>query len=306
MPEGVSLAILADDRLEGRIVFTRNPIGPAIDGNEIYVLDIASGSLTQLTDNQVPDWNPDWSPDGNSIVFTSFMAGNWDIWVMDGDGSGQATRIATPAWDDYPVWSPDGSQLALSTTGMTAGVPNSEIFVGSSSSNIRQVTFNTGKDEWPTWSPDGQWLANSSDRDGDMDIYLSTPDGGSVTQWTDDPGRDEQPDWSPDGEWIVFQRLTEDINRDGALDEYDAFGNLWIGRRDGSEFRQLTFDHYGAHPTWSPDGEWIVFTHYVDSDEDGQMDPEDASDLWVIPVDGGQPVALTSGREQDWSPDWTR
>jgi Tol biopolymer transport system component len=233
---------------------------------------------------------------------------NYDIWVMRGDGGGKVARITLPAWDDYPVWSPDGSQIAISSTGVTDNVPNSEIFIGHDTGSMRQVTFNTERDEWPSWAPDGKWLACSSDRDGDMDIYLFTTDGGNITHWTDDSAYDEQPAWSPDGQWLAFIRKTQDTDGSGDLSRRDGgdFGNVWIGRRGGSEFRQLTYDNQSADPAWSPDGRYIVFVHAWDTTGDGHVGLQDASDLWAVPATGGDPIPLTEGPEQDWAPDWTR
>ena len=293
--------------ITGRIAFTRNPHGHQDSTHEIYLLELSTGSVHRLTNNSVADWDPDWSPDGERIVFVSFQLDNYDIWAMRGDGGGQTARIALPAWDDYPAWSPDGSQIAIASTGITEGVANSEIFVGSGTGSIRQVTFNTGRDEWPSWAPDGQWLACSSDRDGDMDIYLFTTDGGNIVHWTDDPAYEEQPAWSPDGQWIAFIRKTQETDGDGVLERRDDgdFGNLWTGRRDGSEFRQLTYDNRAADPAWSPDGRYVVFTHARDTTGDGYVGLDDASDLWVVPATGGDPIVLLEGPEQDWAPDWT-
>lgn len=295
-------------QLSGRIAFTRNPNGNNYSEREIYVLDLATGDVSRLTRNNVPDWNPDWSPDGQSLAWVSYQSGDYDIWVMARDGSQQNNRIALSAWDDYPVWSPDGAQIAFISTGTTSGVANSEVFIGSNTGNSRRLTFNTGADEWPSWSPDGQWLAVGSDRDGDYDVYLFTVDGGNTIQWTRDPAYDEQPNWSPDGQWIAFIRKTVDTNENGRLDRRDDgdFGDIWIGRRDGTDFRQLTFDARAADPAWSPEGTHIVFAHFKDSNGDGNVGADDASDLWVISVATGERTILTEGPEHDWAPDWTR
>ncbi len=294
--------------LNGRIAFARNAFGSDYNNREIYSLDLATGNVVRLTQNNVPDWNPDWSPDGQSLAWVSYQSGDYDIWVMARDGSRQSNRIALPAWDDYPVWSPDGAQIAFISTGTTSGVANSEVFIGSNTGNSRRLTFNTGADEWPSWSPDGQWLAVGSDRGGDYDIYLFTVDGGNTIQWTRDPAYDEQPNWSPDGQWIAFIRKTMDTNGNGHLDRRDDgdFGDIWIGRRNGTDFRQLTFDARAADPAWSPEGTHIVFTHFKDSNGDGNVGVDDASDLWVISVATGERTILTEGPEHDWAPDWTR
>lgn len=302
----VAPGILSLDDLTGRIVFTRNESPPAFESNEIYVLSLPDGSLTRLTTNDVVDWIPRWSPDGQAISFTSYRAQNYDVWVMGADGSQPVQQIALPAWDDYPAWSPDGSQFAFSSTDFTGGVGNSEIFVGSGSGNVTRVTTNTARDEWPAFSPDGTTLADSSDRDGDMEIYLFPAGGGTAVQLTDDPAYDEQPAWSPDGEWIAFVRKSYDATGDGVFTQEDdnGYGDIWIGRRDGSEFQQLTTDHQAAHPAWSPDGQYIVFSRFSDLNANGAVDPEDGSDLWVISYSGSESVPLLEGPQRDWAPDW--
>lgn len=84
---------------------------------EIYALDIATGSITALTDRDGPDASPVVSPDGSRIAYLGFddkLLGyhNAQAYVMNRDGSGK--RAVAPSLDrsiDSIVWAPDGQAL---------------------------------------------------------------------------------------------------------------------------------------------------------------------------------------------------
>jgi TolB protein len=65
---------------------------------------------------------PAWSPDGKKIAFDHISSGsnNWDIWVMNADGSRARPLIASGATEQGPAWSPDGRTIAY---GSSRGAP---------------------------------------------------------------------------------------------------------------------------------------------------------------------------------------
>jgi serine/threonine protein kinase len=281
--------------LTGRLVFHRNPGSHQLSDNEIYVYDIQRGTTTRLTDNDFNDWIPRWSPDGRRIAFTSNRDNdnpqNYDVWVMNADGSYPQRYIATSAWDEYSAWSPlNNGEIAIATTADN----NSEIHVGTGSS-LRRLTFNTIRDEWPTWSPDGKRIAHGNYQFEKGDIYVTDVSTG-VTEWlygTD--GDDNQPAWSPDGRWIVFVQRSSDR---------DAFGRLVLISADGSSPSTLT-EAYASNPAWSPDSEWIVFARGLDSNGNDELDEKDDTDLWAIKRSGGTLVPLVQAPAVDSAPSWT-
>ncbi len=79
--------------------------GPGMPGaQDIYVMDIASKQIVQLTHEAGRNDFPSWSPDGRHIVFQSNRAGGEQIWTMLADGT-QQHRLTTAGHNSQPNWS---------------------------------------------------------------------------------------------------------------------------------------------------------------------------------------------------------
>ncbi len=112
-----------------KIVFER--------GGEIWKMKAARESETnraqRLTTNgpTIYEWDPVWSPDGTKIAFVSTrdaaFEGDYDIYVMNADGSDQTRLTNARGGDSDPAWSPDGTKIAFS--GFREGTSSSEIYV---------------------------------------------------------------------------------------------------------------------------------------------------------------------------------
>lgn len=80
------------------------------------------------------------------IVFTSDRTGNYEIYMMDADGSNQTRLTYNSEDDDYPCFSPDGSKIAFVRYG--------EIYVTNiDGSNQINITNNWANDRSPSWGP---------------------------------------------------------------------------------------------------------------------------------------------------------
>ena len=67
---------------------------------DIYVVNADGSDLRRLTDTpRVVDENPQWSPDGSKIVFQTDRDGNFEIYMMDPDGSNQQNVTRNPGRD---------------------------------------------------------------------------------------------------------------------------------------------------------------------------------------------------------------
>ena len=152
------------------------------------------GFGTQLTDNEADDTFPSWLQDGR-ISFISDRDGDFEIYVMNSDGSGVTQLTHNQASDGIPSWSPDERRIAF--TSDRDG--DFEIYVmNSDGSSVTQLTRNDAVDSYGAWSPDGQRIAFASDRDGDFEIYIMNPDGSDVRQLTHNETNDFLGNWLPE------------------------------------------------------------------------------------------------------------
>jgi Tol biopolymer transport system component len=106
-----------------------------------------------------------WSPDGSELMFCSNGVNrgegvdNWDVFVMDADGT-HVRRLTRNLAQDYPgAWSPDGTQLAFFSRRDGDG----DVYVmDADGSNVRRVTNQAGAQAVDAWLPDGRLVIGSA------------------------------------------------------------------------------------------------------------------------------------------------
>jgi Tol biopolymer transport system component len=197
-----------------QIAFASNRDG---DPNEIYVINVDGSNARRVTDNPGIDEYPTWSPDGKQIAFHCTFGrtlpqgvGDFEICVINADGTGLIQLTDTPGENGLPAWSPDGSQIA----------------------------FQSNRDGWPTL-PDYTPLGYASDRFGEFDIYIMDVDGSNQTNLTQNPREDEDfTAWSREGH-LIFSRY-------GCLMVMNADGTGLARISEG----QCTGLDSGSFPDW--------------------------------------------------------
>lgn len=184
----------------------------------LYVWDLDTEALTQLTDGDYDDSIGDWSPDGRRAVFVSNRTeepdenDNSDLWIVDvpPPGSGAAAGAAA-----------------------AGGVPTP-----------RQLTTNAGSDGSPTWSPDGRWIAYVRNTEPEIiwydvnELAVIPAEGGEPRGLTTSLDRNVYGvTFAPDGRiWFVIEDSGEQhlarIRADGRGLERVVTGERVVGRFD--------------------------------------------------------------------------
>src|SRR5207249_2075723 len=188
--------------------------------------------------------------------------------------------------------------------------------VGVDGGTPRRFTAGPRRDIEPRWSRDGTRLAFLSERapKDKLQLYVMPADGGEPTKLTALENGVGSIAWSPEGSRLAFvsavggQREPDSeeekrksrparvitavkyrFNGEGFV--YDRRPHVFMVSTDGSAPVQLTDgDFIDADPTWSPDGDSIVFA----SARHAERDDAAASDLSRVPAKGGTPQRLTA------------
>ncbi len=189
------------DGSDEHIIFKRPEGGHPIyapmwskDGNWIAWMDgFAFGGIKQEADiwkihpdgtgavNLTPntpgnDGFMDFSGDGRFVVFRSSRTGNFDVYLMNSDGTGVQNITKNPAYDSFPAFSPLSDQIAFAsnrdgdldekTRMRTFEIYTQKINHDGTPGELRRITNSPGQDCHPQFSPDGKWLIFVSERGG--------------------------------------------------------------------------------------------------------------------------------------------
>ena len=222
------------------------------------------------------------------IVFASQEGGQADIWIMNADGARRQKLTSDAFRDGAPAVSPDGQYVFF-----VSNRPDGDAVPRLWRMNIdgsNPVQISPLCESFPSVSPDGKSVIfsvfNQTDR---IRSLISVPvEGGQpvplIDGWTGNPA------FSPDGKWIGVHYS------DKATIKW-RFGIFPI--QGGDAVRHFEFPGYQYEwVRWTDDSRHLSFIGA----------PPDPSNIWLQPVDGGEPRKLTDFKSDyiyrhEWSPD---
>jgi eukaryotic-like serine/threonine-protein kinase len=202
---------------------------------------------------------PRWSPDDRSIAFQAGSIEAFELRLESiGVEDGQRRELARGSNLQGLTWRRDGSGVVYaSSQGSTLLYP--PVFnlrtVDRDGGSDRQLTFGDISYVEPDMQAAGALVACRSRSRSDIWKLPTTGSPAENTQAavriTRQSGHVQTPSINPDGSEVVY------------LSDNGGHGNLWVAEIDGTNERQITFEHDDdtaiGVPYWSPTGEWIVF-----------------------------------------------
>lgn len=191
-----------------------------------------------------------------------------------------------PGVKTHPALSPDG-QVIVYARQIDGQFDLIRQRVGGSA--LQNLTEGINADDFePAFSPDGLKIAFRSERGGGG-IYVMGATGENVRLVV---GEGYSPCWSPDGQEIAYSTLPGN----NIFNRVAVGGQIWVINLQTNAKRRIASGEDAVQPRWSPNGHRLA---YWGLREGAQRD------IWTVPVNGGEPVAVTDDKAQDGAPVWT-
>lgn len=241
---------------------------------------------TALSGDRVRHQQPSYSPDGSRIAYWSpadDKVGN-QLWVANADLSDPRPVPVTTLFGFQPLWSPDGSLLAVASSDLGIG---DVVTISTEDWTVRRITTAPGIEAPLAWYPDGDRLAYFATLEGSVRSFVISISSGQSVPLVGGESRPHVGGPSPDGSHIGY------IVIEGSR------STIWIADSLGRNPRQLTTEGFESPSTntltWSPDGKEVLYL----SRRTG------TNDLWIAPIDGGAPRQLTRDVRNDYGESWS-
>ncbi len=278
--------------IRGEIAFTSIRTGAP----QIWIMDIESQVMKQITNLKEGACQPDWSPDGLKIVFVSpcmkrdTRYPKSSLFVINRDGSELSSLEAGFGGNYDPAWSPDGMMIAY--TKEIQGFTQVYIY-NLLNGKISAAVSDSTPSMQPSWAADGYNLAHLRTKYSDQ-IWISNLISGTDFQLTRSKNLDNSYiTWFADGSSLIYTQSSRD--------EFNPRLMAIIYQTDGKaeEYKFPPGNHPIPSPAGdaevSPDGNWVIFESWPDGKN---------HDIYVMSLSGEMVKRMTVDAGIDFQPAW--
>jgi dipeptidyl aminopeptidase/acylaminoacyl peptidase len=225
----------------------------------IFVVDLSSKAVRQLTNGNFYEHSIDWSPTSDEILFVSNREPdpdrffNYDIFAVNASTAAVRRLSSTKSAEYYPRWSPDGKQVAFS--GTTRPLTSSETtmedthvwVVAADGSARREVGKIDNRQGAPSWSGDGAHLYFTMQERGQVRLMRIAQGGGAPEPLVANRGSVSA--WSLANDGTIAYAFTAPASpaelylrgRDGAVRPMTTLNSDVLGARTLAEVESFTF-----------------------------------------------------------------
>jgi serine/threonine-protein kinase len=224
----------------GTLAYVRGEIVPDFEGELLWIGRDGSEEEIPMAPPSRPFFAPRLSPDGRSLAVGTFGLRDHSIFRYD-FATGALSRLTFSGWATLPVWTPDGTRLAINLA--EAGARN--LFTMPSEGGEPERLDRSPALQAPSaWSPDGRQL-----------VFVQS---GNVYLWSQDADPAVRPllateflerhaDLSPDGRWLAY--VSNETGR----------SEVYVASFPGLEIKRPVSARGGVEPAWSGDGRTLAF-----------------------------------------------
>jgi Tol biopolymer transport system component len=227
---------------------------PWAGNNEIYIMDLSTGNVRTLIDQDGIEVQS-WSPDGGNIVYNLYR----EIWLIRADGSMAPELLGA---GQVAAWSPNSKQMAIFENVGTASSSIYILKILDLETGMEKIVFSTsiGNQEIfdLSWSPDNARLAFSlppekpDNGNNQRNIYMYNLETEELSPFTRS-GDNYLPAWSPNGKQIAYLHKS---SRTG-------LSSIIISQADDSCKVTVPGINDVGDLAWSPEGSYLAYTQHT-------------------------------------------
>lgn len=146
---------------------------------ELYIMNVKSKRITQLTQTPDKEGASCWSPDGKWIAYNNDDNKNLQIYIINKKGKNQR-QLTHENYKAYtPDWSPDGKQICFYSE---TGDRKDQIHViNIDGTHDYNITNDTLLNFYPGWTKDGKLIYTNMKKDNTTQLWLTNADGSQKT-----------------------------------------------------------------------------------------------------------------------------
>ena len=266
----------------GKIVYTCE-----LEGAEICLTNSDGTGWQRLTTGSQPSFNASLAPDWQSVVYVTGKGDQTEVYELKLDNGDIKQLTKLGKYITTPEISPDNKHILFT---YRSGNNNQQIWIMNRDGSEPQLLFSSaGKDAHdPTWSPDSSRILFALGRGENNKLYIMDRNGHDpqlVNDTIDTRGHND---------WSVHDLLTLDM---GGPFKHE----IYVMNLDGSSLHQISqAGNNSQGESFSPDGEWIVFSAYTDVANKNAASCE----IYVMRADGSEVKRLTQNNYCDYQPRW--